>query len=559
MKSLIAYCRNFLAKVPPSDRVIIIALSLVFVFSLVLAVFAVEKNFLVEVPRKGGSLHEGILGTPRFINPLLALTDVDRDLSRLTHAGLMGISPDGSLIPVLAESYEISEDKKVYTFTLKDNLLFSDGTHLSASDIVFTVQKAQDATLKSPELSNWSNIRVEAPDDKTVVFTLPKPYAPFLEDATLGVIPEHLYKEISNEQFPFSPYMSTPTGAGPYKVASVVKDKKGLITSMKLAANKNYPLGRPYLDTIQITFFAQEEDIAEALKAGRIESAHSVVGDVYLEAPYSRTFGVFFNGSSNPLFNDIAVRKALSIAINRDELIENALGGFASPLYGPVPPRQDIALVAPDAAFGDIAEARATLERNGWTVNTETNVYTHKDKGELSFTLRTSNVAELKLIASEMKRVWETLPARVTVELFEQGDLTQTVIRPRDYEALLFGMVIDRGIDLYAFWSSSGRNDPGLNIALYTNSDVDDLLESIRQETDEAKKIESLITLNTLVAEEYPAVFTHVPDFVYTVPKDLKGVTLPHVTTPSDRFADVSHWYRKTEFVWPIFNNTFWR
>ena len=126
----------------------------------------------MPIPAYGGSLTEGEIGSPRFVNPLLALTDADRDLSTLTYAGLMGISADGALVPVLAESYTISPDGKSYTFVLRPNAKFSDGTPVTAGDVVFTVQKAQDPALKSPEFADWSGVAAEAIDSRTVRFTL---------------------------------------------------------------------------------------------------------------------------------------------------------------------------------------------------------------------------------------------------------------------------------------------------------------------------------------------------------------------------------------------------
>jgi peptide/nickel transport system substrate-binding protein len=88
----------------------------------------------------------------------------------------------------------------------------------------------------------------------------------------------------------------------------------------------------------------------------------------------------------NPIFTDVAVRKALSIAINREAIIENSLGGYATPVYGPVPSVQNVALTVPDEKWGSLEEAKAILERNGWSMSSTSNVYTHKTKGELAFT-----------------------------------------------------------------------------------------------------------------------------------------------------------------------------
>src|SRR4029079_11032839 len=115
----------------------------------------------------------------------------------------------------------------------------------------------------------------------------------------------------------------------------------------------------------------------------------------------------------------------------------------------------------------------------------------------LQFTLATANVPELRSAAQYLKNVWSAMGAQVSVQVYDQGDLSQNVIRPRKYDALLFGEVVGRELDLFAFWHSSQRNDPGLNIALYANKDADTILEQLRatrSETDRAtlyKKFES--------------------------------------------------------------------
>jgi len=482
--------------------------------------YALERSMLVEVPARGGSLTEGVIGSPRFVNPLLALSDVDRDLARLTYAGLMGIGADGSLIPVLAEEYTISEDGKTYTFTLREDAEFSDGRPVTADDVVYTVQKAQDPGLKSPELANWANIRAAIVDARTVSFTLPKAYAPFLADATLGILPAHLWRNVPNEEFPFSPKMERPVGAGPFKVTDVVRGGSGTIEKYVLSANGSYALGRPYLDEITFVFFSQEMELENALRAGRIDSAYGIPTKGALSAPYSRVFGVFFNGSENPALARIQVRKALSVAIDRDAIIENILGGYATAAYGPVPPgslpiREESTL----SRQARIEEASGVLEEDGWEYDEETRRWKHeKEELELEVTVKTSNVPELKAVAAAVQSDWQQLGVPVSIELYEPGDLTQGVIRPRQYEALLFGMVVGREQDLFAFWNSSERNDPGLNIAMYANPSVDQLLAKIREESDAEARQADLERINDLIAADYPAAFTHAPDFLYTVP-----------------------------------------
>lgn len=538
----------------PGDRVIFYALAtLVGALSLV-GLYALEQSLLVQVPAYGGTLAEGEVGSPRFVNPLLAITDADRDLAKLTYAGLMGLSGNGALVPVLAESYTVSPDGKTYTFVLRKNVRFSDGSPVTAADVVFTVGKAQDPGLKSPEYANWSGVNVEAVDTRTVKFTLGKPYAPFLGLTTLGILPSRLWQNISDEEFPFSNLETTPVGAGPFKISSISRDASGLIQSVTLGENPNYAPGRPYLDGISFTFFSGSDDLSRALQNGSIESAYGVGGKNALTAPYARVFGVFWNPGENQVYARLEVRKALSLAINRESVVKDVLGGYASPIMGPVPPGGNVEQVAIPSSENPTADAAAVLEANGWGYDGTAHVWKNaKAKQSLDgITIRTSNVPELKSVASAVKADWEKLGVPVNIELYEPGDLSQNVIRPRKYEALLYGMVIGRDQDLYAFWDSQERNDPGLNIALYANKNVDALLEDARTNADAKARLADLQKIEDTVASEYPAAFIYAPNFMYAIPANLEGVTLPQITTPSDRFASVATWYRSTDAVWPF-------
>ncbi len=545
---------SFVRKLSPGDRFIAGVLSLFVLGTLVAGLIALERTFLVTIPADGGSLTEGIVGKPRFVNPLLALTDADRDLAALTYAGLMGIDGDGNLTPVLAESYSVSDDGTVYTFILRAGAAFSDGTPVTADDVVFTVEKAQDPALRSPELANWANIRAETIDSRTVSFTLPKPYAPFLADTTLGILPANKWRNVPVDEFSFSPLMIEPVGAGPFTVTRVERDKDGSVTAYDLKASERYALGRPHLDRIRIRFYDDVSALADAYERGKVESAYGIPVEGALKAPYSRVFGAFFNGDVNPVFAHAEVREALSLAVDRDRIVNQVLGGYATPLTGPVPPGSGIE--EPVLPEGDgVALATEVLEDAGWSRDEETGAWENAgEKLQLSsVTLKTSNVAELKAIAASIESDWERLGVPTEVELYEPGDLASSVIRPRAYEVLLFGMVIGRDRDLFAFWDSGERSDPGLNIAGYANRAVDQLLERVRQERDQAAAHEDLQELSTLIANDYPAAFTHAPDFLYAIPNSVHGVRLPQIASPSDRYATVAQWYRNTEEVWPVF------
>ncbi|MFI5260540.1 MAG: ABC transporter substrate-binding protein [Candidatus Paceibacteria bacterium] len=544
----------FVRELSPGDRVVFYTLALFLGIVSLVSLFTLEQSLLEKVPAYGGTLVEGEIGSPQFINPLLAISDADRDLATLTYAGLMGLSGSGQLTPVLAESYAISPDGKVYTFVLSKNAKFSDGTPVTADDVVFTVKEAQNPALKSPAYANWSGVNIASVDQRTIRFTLSKAYAPFLGLTTLGILPARLWQNIADTEFPFSALETNPVGTGPFKVASISRDASGLIQSVSLTKNPYYVLGRPYLDGIRFNFYSNAEDRTNALASGAVESAYGVPQKGALMAPYARVFGVFFNPSENQVYSRIEVRKALSLAIDRQAIVTDVLGGYATPIMGPVPPGEGVKQVAiPQAA--DASAAAHVLEASGWTYDSNARLWKNAAaKQTLStITIRTSNVPELKNVASAVKADWEQLGVQVDIELYEPGDLSQNVIRPRKYEALLYGMVVNRDQDLYAFWDSQERNDPGLNIAMYANKSVDALLENARSTTDDQTRMSDLQKVEDSVAADYPAAFVYAPNFVYALPSDLQGVVLPQIITPDDRFATAASWYRYTDSVWPFF------
>ena len=155
-----------------TEKVIFFFFVVVFVVSGITLLWQVNKSFLVEVPDYGGTLTEGIVGSPRFINPILSVSDIDRDLTNLIYSGLLRARPDGSLILDLAESYTISNDSLTYTFVLKNDIYFHDGAKVTVDDILFTIERAQDSGLKSPRKTNWEGVKSEKIDERTISFTL---------------------------------------------------------------------------------------------------------------------------------------------------------------------------------------------------------------------------------------------------------------------------------------------------------------------------------------------------------------------------------------------------
>ena len=501
--------------------------------------------------------------------PILSISDADRDLTILVYSGLLRKTADGGYIPDLASKYEISKDGLTYTFTLRNNLTFHDGTPLTTDDVEFTIQKAKDPLIKSPKRPNWEGVSVQKIDDRTISFTLVQPYAQFLENVTLGVLPKGLWKDLPAEQWSFSEYNIKGIGSGPYMVESVSKNRAGIPVSYELSSFKKFALGRPYIDSLRLHFYGNEDELLSAFRNGSIENANAVSPEkaVALEKrgvqikkyPLPRVYGIFFNQSSAPVLSDYPVRKALNEAVDRMDIVNAVLYGFGTPLYGPIPKLEPITLRSTqteETADSRVAEAQKILTNNGWKFSTSTgqmNKTTKKETQSLAFSISTVDKPELKAVAEILKSQWEKLGARIEIKIFEPGDLNQNVIRPRKYDALLFGEIVGENSDPYAFWHSSQRNDPGLNIALYANSKVDKILEDTRGILDAAERSRKYEQFEKYVNEDIPAVFIYSPDFIYLVSPDLKGMEIGQLTVPAERFINVNTWYEDTDRIWKIF------
>lgn len=551
-------------------------LSSVLVISAIVLIYLLNAQLIVAIPGYGGGISEGIVGSPRFINPVLALSDADRDLSILVYSGLLRATPDGNYVPDLAESYTVSDDGLQYTFTMRKNATFHDGTPVTADDVVFTVNKTQEPALKSPIRANWNGVVVETLDPQTIRFTLKSPYAPFVQNLTLGILPKHLWQNVSSEEFPFSELNVSPVGSGPFKIDTISRTPSGIPSSYVLRAFNKYALGKPYFSFMTFKFYQSETALAEALGRGDVEAASglsattlkTLSGTHIVRAPLNRVFGVFFNQNQSEVLRDLDVRQALASSIDQSQLVEEVLGGYGTPLWGPIPPNivpttstgPSSGGIDQNATSSDIAAiAQARLIAKGWVLGSDGILTKTTGKGKtaktvtLTFSLSTGNVPELRATAEYLREQWAKMGAKVDVKIFDQGDLSQNVIRPRKYDALLFGEVVGRELDLFAFWHSSQRNDPGLNIALYANSTADKILEQLRETSADSERADLYAKFAAEVTKDVPAVFLYAPDFVYSIPQDIVGVDLGFIETPSDRFLSAPLWHRETDYVWPIF------
>lgn len=576
---------TILERFSSSERLALYVFSILLAASALAIVAGLNAAVSVTVPSRGGSLVEGEIGPARFINPVLATSQADEDLTELVYSGLMRATPSGTYITDLASSYDISPDGKTYTFHLRRGAEFHDGVGVTSADVLYTVSLAQHPEIKSPRRADWEGVSVAAPDTHTVVFTLPHPYAPFLENATLGILPKHIWQDVSPEEFPFTPANTRPVGSGPYRVTDLQTDNTGSATRYELAPFSKYVLGKPYLKRITMLFFPNQSAMVAALNAGRIDAIAAMNPEdltsikrndlMVVSAPLPRVFGVFLNQGRAPALSDASARAALDAAIDRQAIIDQALGGFATALNGPIPPglgadpapavsQRILELDAPATTTASAAQsrsletkasnARSILARGGWKFDDATKTW-KKGKLVLQFALATANEPELVAAANAVAKQWQAAGIPVSVQVYPISELNANVIRPRAYDAILFGEVVGRTGDLFAFWHSSQRNDPGLNLALYANSKADSLLAQARSTTDPEQRRKLHEQFAAVVKSDQPAIFLFSPKFLYVAPSGLHGIELGALTTPAERFLTAHQWYTDTERVWSVFTN----
>ena len=542
-----------------------------FLLSGVTLLWKVSDAFLIEVPIRGGTLTEGVVGNPRFINPVLAISEADKNLVTLLYSGLVRITPEGAIENDLAEEVIISPNRQIYTVRIDEEARFHDGTSVSADDIIFTIQKITDPSIKSPRRGNWDGIAIEKIDEKTVSFTLKQAYTPFIYNLTVGILPKHIWKNVSDDEFSFSQFNTLPIGSGAYKVERVERNSGGIPNLYRLTPFENISNKAPFIKNLVFRFYSSEIALIEAYNTDEVESISGISPEKIAEletgssrvisSPLPRIFAVFFNQNQSKVLLNKEVRQALNLTSPKEEIVEKILDGYATVIAGPMPAgiyswtSVEENKLAPDER---LEMAKALLDKAGWRLNPETGVLEKKSASgtmALSFSISTGDAPELRQVASELVTSWQKLGAKIDVLVFETGDLNQNVIRPRNFDALLFGEVVGRDKDPYPFWHSSQRTDPGLNIALYANSRADKYLDNARSADDPEVIEESYKAFAKELEGDIPAVFLYTPSFLYVVPRKIEAINLGSLTVAQDRFLSIADWYIETDKVWKIFAN----
>jgi peptide/nickel transport system substrate-binding protein len=511
------------------------------------------------IPKKGGDYTEGIVGQPLYINPLLSQSsEADSDLSQLIYSGLFKYDKDGKLLPDLAERYDFSDDQGTYTIYLKNNILWQDGQPLTADDVIFTINAIQDPSYKSPLRPNWQGVTAEKIDDHAIRFILKVQYFGFLDNLTVGILPKHIWSAISPENFSLSQYNLKPIGSGPFKYFNIEKDASGNIVSYQLSAFEKYYGGAPYIQRMIFDFYSDEDSMVVSYNKKQImgmgnvlpqnvQNIKNVKSTNINQILIPRYFSIFLNITKSLPLADDNVRKALSFATDKNEILGKVLLGKGASINSPI-------FTGTDAYNNDIEKydfnlntANRILDEAGWKRGEDG--IRAKNGNKLQFDIYTTDWPELSTTAQILSEQWKKIGVEADTQILTVSDLQQNFIRTRNYDSLLFGQASTFSPDLYAFWHSSQKQDPGLNLSVFNNSDADDLLASARQEMDASARNQNYKDFQQILSQKVPAIFLYSPFYIYPVSKEVKGIDAAKINSPSWRFADVNKWYIKTKRI----------
>lgn len=511
-------------------------------------------------PGQGGQYIEGLIGQPRLINPLFASSGTDLTLSRLVFSGLYKYNSQGGLVPDLAESLPvISSDQNEYTVTLRQNAQWHDSRPVTADDVVFTVKTIQDPAYKSPLRNKWLNTTVEKRDNHTIVFINKDVYAPFVNNLTLPIAPEHIWSKISTDSASLSSANLEAIGSGPYMIREIKKLPSGQVTSISLDSNKKYYGQVANIDTLRFNFYETNDDLINAFQGKEIEGLGYLPLDrnlyidqdrenlTVLRLPIPQYEAVFFN-LSNKILSDRNVRQALLLATNKDQIVQEVFGGNARSINEPFLPEQ-IGFIENPKQPTNLEAAKALLDQAGWRVGSGATVRS-KNNTNFEITLATSDFALNANTAENLSKQWQALQINVKVNVFSNKELTDNIIRPRQFDALVLPQKLDSDPDPFVFWHSSQNKNPGVNVTGFSNAEADKLMSEARATTDAVARTQKYQRISQLISEGIPAIFLNQSVYIYALDKKIQGTSLKTLLDASQRVYDIPQWYISTARSW---------
>lgn len=376
----------------------------------------------------------------------------------------------------IATDCKISDDLLEYTFTIRDDVTFHDGTKLTVEDVVFTLNTIMDEKTNSALREDFTEVEtVEKVDDTTLKITLKTPFPALLDKLTVGIVPAHCFAE--GEDVNTADFNQNPVGCGPYRFVSYEEDSKLVMTRFDgyygdQAKIKNivftylpdYNVRALQLSTGEIDLAYVEPSQAEELDQGENTTVYKIDTADYR--------CVMFNFAATDLFDDVKVRQALCYNTDRESVVRSILHGYGEAAYTPLQ-RNEFKNENVARYDYDAEQAAALLDEAGWTDHDGDGIR-DKDGKKLSFTLTAPVTDEVRVnIATYLVEEWKKLGVDCKVDALDWNaiDISQC-------EAFIlgWGSPFDADNDTYRLFATDGS----VNYGSYSNGTVDETLRQAR-------------------------------------------------------------------------------
>jgi len=467
-------------------------------------------------PAYGDMMIRGTIGEASVLLPVLASDASSFSITGLIYNGLVKYDKDIILVGDLAESWDISDDKLTIRFHLRKDVKWQDGAPLTAKDVEYTYKVYVDPKTPTAYASDFLKVKqFKVIDPYTVEVTYDEPYAPALGSWGQSIMPSHL---LEGTDITKSPLTRKPIGTGPFRFREWVTQEKIVVDSYH-----DYFDGRPYMDRVITRVIPDPSTMFLELKAGRLDQMdldplqyRRQTDTTWFKENFNKykylAFGYTYLGYNlkRKMFQDRRVRQALTMAINRQSIVEGVLLGLGEVTYAPYKPdtiwyNRNVKKFAydPEKAKGMLAEA-------GWK-DTNADGILEKDGESFEFTIITNQGNKLReraatLIQRDLKKVG----IKVNIRVIEWAAFLKNFINKRNFDACLLGWSIGIDPNQKDIWNSKKTGERELNFITYQNTDVDKLLElgASTYNTEERKKYYD--KFQEIIAEDQPYTFLYV-------------------------------------------------
>lgn len=501
-----------------------------------------SSRYITTVAEYGGAYSEAINGQVKGVNPLYPDNSATSDVSAVVFSGLTRINSNRKIEADLASSWDVSADKKTYTFRLRPNLKWHDGQKLDANDVAFTISRIQNPDTRSPLASNWNGVNYEVVNDSTIKFVLPNSYSPFLYNTTVGIVPKHILENVRPGLTKTFEFNQKPVGSGPYKLPEIEENS----SELNLLAFDDYHFKKPYINKLRFVQYDSENDYLEgyqkkqingfAISDPKIEKKVSTIDQLKINHLSLPAYGALFFNMNSPAVNDTNLRQALAYATDKNTIIKNQLDSQASIANYPI--------LAGYAGFD------STTPKYNYDEVKAKSILVGIDQEKLKNTrlrLATLRGSIYENIARSIKDMWAKVGIQVDIASVDLEQLQQYYIRTRNYDVLLYGQDIGYDSDIYAYWHSSQAKDPGLNLSQYNSPEADKYLETGRLAKDNDYRNSRYSAFLQTWAKDIPAIILYSPYYNYAQSVELKGFSADKIVEPSNRFYNIQEWYVLTK------------